>query len=251
MLLGDSTKQTFHSESKLWEIKPFLHTSLKQVLFRICTNIHHTWYLTIRRIKQTLISFWKVVNIFVSNSVTDITKKSTSNFTCYNWQCYSCEFFSFLQQYKLKCSLFWHKIYWQRMPVHCHSLHLPHINKPSLHVHHNCHVVRGGQKINLCEGIDKVLLKGPKLKVKFWKTKKEGLIWDVQHLIFSLFPVHATDHNKNIFSLVNPFCLCEKPLHFPVPPLTAWKKMHVETIDFPTLPEDSFVLYCSIVLEDK
>ena len=53
-------------------------------------QIFITWYLTIS-IKETLISFSKAVNIFVWNSVTDITKKSTSNFTCWRYQCYSCE----------------------------------------------------------------------------------------------------------------------------------------------------------------
>ena len=44
-------------------------------------EIFITWYLIVS-IKETLILFTKAVNIFVLNSVTDITKKSTSNFTC-------------------------------------------------------------------------------------------------------------------------------------------------------------------------
>ena len=44
-------------------------------------QIFITWYLIVS-IKETLILFTKAVNIFVLNSVTDITKKSTSNFTC-------------------------------------------------------------------------------------------------------------------------------------------------------------------------
>ena len=53
-------------------------------------QIFITWYLIVS-MKETLISFTKAVNIFVLNSVTDITKKSTTNFACSSWQCYSCE----------------------------------------------------------------------------------------------------------------------------------------------------------------
>ena len=40
-----------------------------------------TWYLTSSR-KETLISFTNATNMFVLNSVTDITKKSTYDFSC-------------------------------------------------------------------------------------------------------------------------------------------------------------------------
>ena len=76
------------------------------------------------------------------------------------------------------------KLLWQRIPAHCHSLHLPHINEPSLHVHYILPPRQMCQKRQPCEGIDKVLLKGPKFKVQFWKTKKGSLIGDVQRLIF-------------------------------------------------------------------
>ena len=41
MFLGDSTLRTLHSESKLLEKNLFLHTSLKQFLCKICTNIRY------------------------------------------------------------------------------------------------------------------------------------------------------------------------------------------------------------------
>ena len=78
------------------------------------------------------------------------------------------------------------KILWTRMPAHCHSLHLPHINEPSLDVHYILPLRQRCQKSQPCEGIDNVLLKGPKFKIQFWKTKKGSLIGDVQRLIFSM-----------------------------------------------------------------
>ena len=38
---GDSTLRTLHSDSKILEKHFFLHTSLRQFLFKIFTNIHH------------------------------------------------------------------------------------------------------------------------------------------------------------------------------------------------------------------
>ena len=65
----------------------------KLIFYSFCLKfvlIFLTWYFIISR-KETWISFKKAVNIFVLNSVTDITKKSTYNFTCSCWHCYSCE----------------------------------------------------------------------------------------------------------------------------------------------------------------
>ena len=78
------------------------------------------------------------------------------------------------------------------MPAHWYSLHLSYIKEPSLHVHHILPPRQKFQKINRCESIDKILFKGPKFKVKFWKTKKGSLIGDVQRLIFFMIS-HA--HN--------------------------------------------------------
>ena len=81
------------------------------------------------------------------------------------------------------------KICWQRMLANCTSFSpspSPQWTLPSTYTTY-CHLIRGAKKINRCGGIDKVLLKGPKFKVKFGKTKKASLIRDVQRLIFS-FP---------------------------------------------------------------
>ena len=67
----------------------FLRTSFKQFLFKICTNIH---YMVLNcQHKRNFDFVYKSCQYVVLNSVTDITKKSTSNFTCSSWQCYSCE----------------------------------------------------------------------------------------------------------------------------------------------------------------
>ena len=109
-------------------------------------------------------------------------------------------FFPFCGQCKLKCFFFCRKMLWQIMPAHCHSLHLPHINEPSLHVHYILLLRQRCQKSQLCEGIDKVLLNGPKFKVQFWKTKKGSLARDVQCLIFFMI-FHARNWKTKIYSI--------------------------------------------------
>ena len=66
--------------TNFWKKTLFLHTSLKQFLFKICTNIHHM-VLNCQH-KRNFDFVYKNCQYFCLNSLTDITKKSTSNFAC-------------------------------------------------------------------------------------------------------------------------------------------------------------------------
>ena len=77
--------RTLHSESKFVASKTFFfpHTSLQQYLFEVFVQIFLTIIGTQLSAgkKKTWISWTKAGNIFVLNSVTDITNTSSSSFS--------------------------------------------------------------------------------------------------------------------------------------------------------------------------